>query len=59
MLIIRKPSLNNVFVIKIMFSGFELISRLKVKFFKSKFRPFGVDEPTLRKYANLLNCGVL
>lgn len=50
---------KNVFVIKIMLRFFELVSALKVNFYKSSFGAIGLDRDTLEDFAELLNCRLM
>ena len=50
---------KNVFVIKIMLRFFELVSALKVNFYKSSFGAIGLDMDTLEDFAELLNCRLM
>lgn len=43
-------------VIKCLMRSFELVSGLKVNFFKSNFGAFGVEERVMKIYVALLNC---
>nr|KYP39936.1 hypothetical protein KK1_038744 [Cajanus cajan] len=50
-----KASLENVVVIKSILQCFEVVSRLKVNFFKSYFGATGVDRNLVESFAHLLN----
>lgn len=55
-LFICEPSTQNVLAMKSMLRCFELMSGLKVNFFKSKLAGVSVAEDVLLRYANLLHC---
>nr|KYP40808.1 hypothetical protein KK1_037854 [Cajanus cajan] len=54
-----EASLQNVFLIKSLIRCFEVVSRLKVNFFKSKFGSICVDHALVEDFAHLLNCTLL
>ena len=54
-----KASLENVKAIKVLLRSFELVSRLRITFAKSKFRAIGMSHHWIQNAANYLSCKVL
>lgn len=54
-----EATLSNVVAIKCMLRGFELVSGLKLNFFKSCFGFIGVPLVDTERYAHLLKCKIL
>lgn len=51
--------MKNVFTIKVTLRLFELVSSLRVNFYKSSFGAIEEDKTTVEKYASMLNCKIL
>lgn len=58
-IIMGEISLNNVLVIKAMLRNFELISMLKVNFFKTRIGGIGVGDEVLERFSDILNCRIM
>src|ERR1044072_7856159 len=56
---IGKASLQNILALKSILRCFEMASRLKVNFFKSKLSGFAMEDRSLRGFASLLNCRIM
>ena len=54
-----EDSFSNVFTVKMILRCFELVSRLKINFHKSKLAGINVDRFTLETYAKTLNCNIM
>jgi len=52
-------NMDNVVVVKSVLRCFELVSRLKVNFHKSRFRGIGVDREDIERFSSFLNCRIL
>nr|KYP44406.1 hypothetical protein KK1_034093 [Cajanus cajan] len=50
---------SNVVVIKSIMRCFELVSKLKINFYKTRFGGIGVEEEIVKGYSNYLNCRIL
>jgi len=54
-----EASLSNVVAIKSMLWCFEIVSSLRVNFFKSNFEAIGIERDLMIRYANILNYKLL
>ncbi|MCI11277.1 LINE-1 reverse transcriptase like, partial [Trifolium medium] len=57
-IIVGEDSWDNLWSIKIVLRSFELVSGLKVNFYKSKLYGINLDDSFLRAASSFLNCGV-
>ncbi|KHN01947.1 hypothetical protein glysoja_040779, partial [Glycine soja] len=56
---IGKAKVENVLLIKSMLRCFELVSSLKINFFKSSLGAIGVENDLLTRFAGMLNCRLM
>lgn len=56
---IGKAKVENFLFIKSMLRCFELVSSLKINFFKSSLRAIGLENDLLTRFAGMLNCRLM
>ncbi|MCH82820.1 RNA-directed DNA polymerase (Reverse transcriptase) [Trifolium medium] len=57
-IIVGEANWDNLWIIKIVLRSFEIVSRLKVNFYKSKLYGINLDDSFLRASSSFLHCGV-
>jgi len=58
-LFVCEAKFQNMMVIKSKLRCFDMASRLRVNFHKSKFETLGVDKNEFKKYSQALNCNIM